>query len=190
MSVARRFPRSEVKYSTIHAFDNTLADEARSVNLAFTNLGVQPSQRIGRLIQGLNLRYHMTAFTTSATNPSAEYSVRVIFVRWQDDTPPNIDQILSPTTTVESPYNYSHQAKWKILSDKTYDLNLQTRNLDTSLFMRVARSEHGVIKTNWRCEYDLQEDDQDRGSIYCFLVSSTESNIRVKMFTTFSFTDI
>jgi len=190
MSVARRFPRSEVKYSTIHAFDNTLADEAVSVNLAFTNLGVQPSQRIGRLIQGLTLRYHMTAFTTNSTNAGAEHSVRVIFVRWQDDTVPSIDQILTPTTTIESPYNYSQQAKWKILSDKTYDLNLQTRNLDNSLFMRVSRSEQGVIKTNWRCEYDLTEDDQDRGSIYCFLVSSTESNIRVKMFTTFSFTDL
>jgi len=190
MSLARPGGRTEVKYHTIHAFDNTLADEATSVNLAFTNLGVQPSQRVGRLTQGVSLRYHMSAFTTSGTSAGALNNLRVVFVRWQDDSTPGVDQVLVQSDRVESPYNYAHQAKWKILQDKTYDLNILSRNLDNSGYLRVAHTEQGILKTNWRCEYDLQEDDQDRGAIYCFLVSGIDSNIRVNMYTTFSFTDI
>lgn len=191
MSLARRFPRTEVKYNNIHVFDNTLADDAISVNLAFTNLGVQPHQRIGRLTQGVSLRYNMSAFTTNGANPDALPQLRVVFVRWQDDSIPSIAEVLF-NDTVESPYNYAHQAKWKILSDKVYDLNLHTvaPGAPSTRYQRVVKNYQGIIPTRFRCQYDLQQDDQDRGSIYCFLLSGTESNIRVNMWSTFSFTDL
>jgi len=191
MSLARRVPRTEVKYNSIHVFDNTLADEARSVNLAFTNLGVQPNQRVGRLTQGVSLAYNMEVFTTNGTNPDVLNNVRVVFIRWQDDNPPQLLEVIH-NMSVDGPYNYAHQAKWKILSDKTYDLNHLTiaPGNPPTRYPRQVKTVQAIIQTKWRCEYDRDEDDQDRGSIYCFLLSGVESNIRVNMWSTFAFTDM
>jgi len=190
MSLTRRVPRAEVKYNHVHVFDNTLADEAVSVNLSFTNLGVQPHQRVGRLVQGVSLAYNMQLFTTNGTNPDVLNNVRVVFVRWQDDTVPQVIDVIHDAS-VSGPYNYAHQAKWKILSDKTYDLNQQSiaPGNPPTRYPRQVKSVQTIIQTKWRCEYDLQEDDQDRGAIYCFLLSGTESNIRCTMWSTFAFTE-
>lgn len=186
----RRPFRAEVKHFNTHAFDyQTISSAQMSTNLTNVNNGIQQNQRVGAVIQAMSFTYRLSIMSSMNSAPAC--FVRVIFFRWNDDTAPYPPQIVNDTGVPESAYNYVHQAKWKILSDRIVDVPVYgTQKEGPPDYIQTSVSHQATLTTKWLCEYDREENDQDRGAIYCLIIPRALSSPVVTMTTTLTYVDI
>lgn len=123
--VKSRFRREIENKQIDTTFDNqgtTLSGAISS--LSHPDQGLNDNNRIGDVIRPMRLQiqYDMNLRTT-ATLPCM---ARVIFFQWKNNSTPTVSDILSYSGTVNivnSPYNNDTKMNYRILNDRTYDLN-------------------------------------------------------------------
>jgi len=186
--VRRRDPLMEVKAFSAAPFSNSPVNDLMSTRLTDVQVGPAYNQRVGKMIQGVEFHYRGWFFLSY---PQPWSVVRLIIFRWNDDTPPDTQQILngfSPAAT----YNVRHQGNWTILRDRMFELNQHTLapGDPPSQFGGVGLSFHGKFKYNQRMVYDDEDNDQDQGAVYALCIADTNNVVSVTMTTQLYYTEL
>lgn len=147
-------------------------------HLTTISQGVANGQRDGLVIQNKALRFRYSVQSTSA---SAQL-VRVIIFKWMDryDSVPTVADILKqdaagPSNTTMSAYNLVFKDKFKILHDRTYDLDgfaVGVMSTNTLYHCNVRKTLKGTIKY-----VDDLSGHYEKGSIHCLVISSNAASI-------------